>query len=473
MERDQLPWLTVAEAARLIEGKAISPVELTRAVLDRIEKAESKVNAYITVLRERALEEAAQAERELGRGARRGPLHGIPLAVKDLFYTRDARTTCGSKVLADWTPDYDATCVVKLREAGAVLVGKTNLHEFAAGSTTNNPHFGPTHNPWDLEHIPGGSSGGSGAAVAAGLALAALGTDTGGSVRSPCSQCSLVGLKPTYGLVSRYGVFPLSWSLDHVGPMARTAEDCALLLQALAGHDSQDSSSADLTVPNYGAALAGGVRGLRVGVLGEYLEQADQEVADLVTRAVGVLEELGAHTEAVALPQAREYAAAAGNTISWSEAASIHEEWLRSRPQDYGEDVRARFRLGAMLLAGHYHRAQRLRTLVQREMSGVMQRFDVLVSPTNPIPSPRIGEQVVKLRGREYPIFGPKATMPRFTRLFNLTGQPTASVPCGFTADGLPVGMQVAGRLFEDAMVLRVAHAYQGATSWHTRRPPI
>lgn len=470
MKTVELAEVGIAGLSPLIRARQVSPVEVVEAALERIAAVDKQLNAFITVTAGEARAAARVAEREIAGGTWRGPLHGIPVALKDLFAVAGVPTTNGSRIFKDAVSPHDATVTARLRAAGAVLVGKTNLHEFAMGSTTNNPHFGTCHNPWNLEHIPGGSSGGSGAAVAASLCLGALGSDTGGSVRGPACQCGIVGLKPTYGLVSRHGMFPLSWSLDHAGPLAKTVRDTALLLGAIAGHDPRDPSSANVAIPDYTAGLEAGVRGLRVGVPREYFfERSTEEVERMVREAIGVLEQLGATIEEVSVPHI-EVAAAAGMTIISVEAAEIHARWLRTRPEDYGADVRPRLQMGALFRGIDYARAQRIRSLIQREFREVMSRVDVFVSPNNPVPPPRIDQPMVAVRGKEIWVM---SLMPSLTIPHNLTGYPALTVPCGLGASGVPVGLQIVGRPFEEVTVFRAAHAYEQATEWHRRRPAV
>lgn len=456
--------LTIHEAAALIQTGKLSPLELTRAVLDRIERLEPRLNAYITVLREEALEAARAAEASIRAGDYRGPLHGIPIALKDLVATAGVRTTAGSRILADWLPEEDATVVRRLKGAGAVIIGKLNMHEFAFGVSTLNPHYGPTRNPWNLERIPGGSSGGSGAAVAASLCLGALGSDTGGSIRMPSALCGIVGLKPTYGRVSLHGVVPLSWSQDHVGPMTRCVRDAALMLQLLAGHDLRDPCSADAPVDDYAAALGSGASGLRVGVPRNYfLEQVDGDIRDAFTQALSVFEGLGAEVREVAVPFA-ERASAVNGVIILCEAAAYHHDDFGQRPQDYGDDVRARLALGAQLPAADYIRAARERQDIMQRCDELLAEIDVLLTPTTPIPAPRIQDMS---KG------DPTLSLIRCTGPFDATGQPAISVPCGFTSEGLPIGLQIAARRFDERTVLRAAHAFEQATDWHGRMPPL
>lgn len=467
---EELAQLTITEAAQLVEQGKASPVELVDSTLERIERLEPKLNAFITVMADQARRDARRLTNELARGRRRGPLHGIPLSLKDLYYTKGVPTTAGSKVMADFVPDHDATTTARLKRAGGIIVGKNNLHEFAPGSTNNNAHYGPCHNPWLHGRIPGGSSGGSGAAVSAGMTMGTMGTDTAGSIRIPSCMCNLVGIKPTYGRVSRYGVVPLSWSLDHAGPMTRTVEDNAIMLQALAGYDRNDPSSLRVPVPDYSADLATGVRGLKVGLPKEIWDmEFDPEVAGLVRRAVGVLEELGAEVREMSLPLA-EASSYAANLISRSESSAIHEEWLVEHGADYGDNVRGRLQMGAAVTAVDYIKAQRVKTLVQQEFGKALEEFDVLASPTCPIPAHGIDEDPTVPMGRP---FEGQGMMTLYTRPFDVSGQPAITVPCGFTAEGLPAGLQLAGPWLGEGLLFRVANAYEKATEWHLRRPPV
>lgn len=464
----EVTFQPIRNLSAAIKAKALSPLDLTRAMLARIERHNPRLNAFLTVTPEEALRDAAEAEREIAAGHYRGPLHGIPLSVKDLFATRGTRTTAGSKILAEWVPAADATVVARLREAGAVLVGKTHLHEFAYGITNENPHYGPARNPWDPERIPGGSSGGSAASVAAGLCAGTLGTDTGGSIRIPSALCGLVGLKPTYGRVSRHGVVPLCWSLDHVGPLARCAADAALILQAIAGHDARDAASARVPLPDFSHRLGQGVRGLALGIPREFFfDRLDPEVRAAVEGALKVLEGLGARLVPVSLPHAR-HVPAVSFGIQAPEAFAYHERTLRTRAHEYGADVRARLESGRYFAAAHYLKAQRARHLVFEDYRQAFQAVQAILTPTVPLPATLVGAATVTVEGKEVDVRG---AMTRFARAFNATGLPAATVPCGFTAGGLPVGLQVAGGPFEEATVLQVAHAYEEAGGWAGRRP--
>jgi aspartyl-tRNA(Asn)/glutamyl-tRNA(Gln) amidotransferase subunit A len=468
----ELVWKPIAELARLIAAREASPVEIVQAHLDRVEALDGKIRAFITVCREEALAAAKAAEGAVMSGLPLGALHGVPVGLKDLFATKGVRTTGGSKILSGWIPDADATVVARLKEAGAIVLGKLNLHEFAYGPEGVNAHFGDAWNPWDARthRIAGGSSSGSGVAVAAGLCPGALGSDTGGSVRIPAALCGITGIKPTYGRVSRAGVLALAWSMDHVGPMTRSAADAALLLGPMAGYDPRDSTTSVLPVPDYRAALTGEIRGLRVGLLRAFfLESADPVVREAVEQAAKVLEGLGARIEEVALETAA-HAVGAAFAIVGAEALAYHEEWMKTRPDDYGTDVRDRLRQGVFVSATEYLKAQRARQLIRNEVDARLAGLDVLVAPTTPIVATPVGQSEVEVEGARYEV---RPSLIRFTRVFNLSGHPVCAVPCGFTATGLPIGMQMVGRPFDEATVLRVADAYQRVTDWHTRRPPV
>ena len=462
MNQSDLPFLTIAELAPLIESGDVSHVVVTRAVLERIEALDGRLNAYITVLHDDAMSAAREAENAILAGGYLGPLHGVPISLKDLFWTQGVRTTAGSKILADFVPNEDAHSVARLKAAGAVIVGKTNLHEFAFGVTTINPHYGTTRNPWDAERIAGGSSGGSAAAVAAGLCTAALGTDTGGSIRIPAALCGIVGLKPTYGRVSRHGVVPLAWTMDHVGPMTRSVRDAALMLNVVAGHDPRDPASTDAPAPDFTAGLDAGVKGLRLGVPQHfYFDDLDAEVEGCVRAAIDVLGRLGGKIEEVALPRL-EYAPAVYWPISISEAAAYHRDWLINRPQDYGDDVRERMEPGLLAPAVRYLQAQRARRLIADDFRHALREVDVLLVPTTPVPAPRLDEAGTP---------EVRSSLLRLTSPANLAGLPALSVPCGFTGAGLPVGLQIIGRAFDEATVLRVGHAYETTAGWEVRIP--
>ena len=465
-----LVFLSISEAADLIASRKLSPVELVDAHLRRIDSTDDRLNSFITLLREESMGAAREAERAVASGSYLGPLHGIPIGLKDLYYTKGIRTTIGSKILRDFVPDSDAAVTERFKDAGAIIIGKLQMHEFALGATSENPHDGPARNPWDTSRVTGGSSGGSGAAVAAGLCMGALGSDTGGSVRIPASLCGIVGLKPTFGRVSRHGVYPLSWSLDTVGPMTRTVRDAALVLNAIAGHDRRDPSSSRRPTEDFTATLDRDIRGTRVGIPREYFfDLMDPQVGEAMHRTAGVLEELGATVDEVSIP-VLDHSLAISSTILQAEAAEVHADHLRDRAHDIGEDVRTRLYEGALTLATDYIKAQRARSIFNQQFAGAMERFDVLLAPTCPIGAPRMGERTVPVGDKTAPAL---SLLSRLTRPFNISGVPVVSVPCGFTDSAMPIGVQIAGRPFDEATVLRVAHAYEQVTDWHTRRPPL
>ncbi len=469
---DDLVWKPLTDLARMVASKQVSPVEVVSAHLDRTDALDAKLRAFITVMRQSALDAARAAEARVLAGDRLGPLHGVPIGLKDLYNTKDAATTGGSKILAGVVPAEDATVVARLRAAGAIIVGKLNMHEFAYGPEGVNEHFGTAWNPWDARshRIAGGSSSGSAVAVAAGLCPGALGSDTGGSIRIPAALCGITGIKPTYGRVSRAGVLPLAWSLDHVGPMARSAADCALMLGAMAGPDPKDPTSSTQVVPDYAGALSGDIKGLRVGVLRSFfLESAGMVLRQAVEHAIKDLAALGAQVDDVSLSYA-EHGIGASFAVIASEALAYHEVWLKARAGEYQADVRERLKAGAFVSGAQYLRGQRVRALIRDEVSAALGQFDVLLAPTTPIVATAVGQTEVTI---EHEASDVRSALTRFTRHFNLSGHPACSVPCGFTAAGLPIGMQIVGRPFDEATVLRVADAYQRATDWHTRRPPF
>jgi aspartyl-tRNA(Asn)/glutamyl-tRNA(Gln) amidotransferase subunit A len=462
MNAETLAYAGIAELGRLFRRKEISPVELVRTLLARIERLDPTLHCFVTLTAERALAEAQAAEARLQRGETASPLLGIPVGYKDIYATRGVLTTAGSAVLADWVPDADATCVTRLQQAGAVMMGKLITHEFAMGIQLPGHRFPAAKNPWNLEHMPGGSSSGSGAALAAGLLAGATGSDTGGSIRGPAAFCAIAGLKPTYGRVSRAGVVTLSWTLDHTGPMARTVEDCALMLQALAGHDPADPASSPRPVDDYVTPLGQGVRGLRVGVPRAYFfDGVDPEGAAAFEQAMRTLERLGATVREVEIPSI--HTAPAFMVILLAEAFAYHERDLRERPRLFGDVLRERFQAGGLFTASEYVQAQRLRSRLRADMTDVLRTVDVLAT------TPMLGPAPSFVKAFD-PGFGfPKSN----TAPFNVTGLPALALPCGFASSGLPLSLQIAGRAFDEATVLRVGHAYEQATDWHTRRPPV
>ena len=488
----QLHELTIREAGQRLRRGEISSTELAAAMIDRIVAVDNDVRAYLTLTPDLAMEQARAADRRLAEARRSGddalpPLLGIPLAIKDVLCTAGVPTTCGSRILEDFVPPYDATVVARLKDAGFVMLGKTNTDEFAMGSSTENSAFFTTHNPWDLSRVPGGSSGGSAAAVAAGEALGALGTDTGGSVRQPAALCGVVGLKPTYGRVSRYGLVAFASSLDQAGPLARTVADAALLLGAIAGHDPQDATSSPRPVPDYAVALGGDIKGLRVGVPREYFVPGmEPGVEAAVRQALADLEALGAVVEEVSLPHT-EYALPVYYLIAPAEASAnlarydgvkygysapageLWEMYKRTRGQGFGAEVKRRIMLGTYALSAGYYdayylKAQKVRTLIRQDFERAFERVDVVVAPTSPTVAFPIGARA------DDPLQMYLSDV--LTLSLNLAGLCGISVPCGFS-NGLPVGMQVFGRPYDEATILRVAHAYEQATPWHTYKPGL
>jgi len=450
--------MTISELAPKIKARKISPVELTRSVLDRIDALDPILNAYITVDSEGALKAARTAERQIARGKYLGPLHGIPISLKDLYQTKGLRTTAGSKILHDWVPDADATAVSNLRAAGAIIVGKTNLHEFAFGATTQNPHFGGTRNPYNTDRIPGGSSGGSAAALAADMCIASTGSDTGGSIRTPSALCGTVGLKPTYGRVSLHGIVPLAWSLDHVGPMTKCVRDAALMLSAMAGHDQKDPASARERVPGFARMLKDDVKKLRIGIEPSFcFGGVDGEVADSLKSALTLFEKLGARIVEVSLPNV-ELTSVIESIIITTEPAAYHEDNLRNRPADFGDDVRALLEAGAGFPAIHYLKAQRLRSIIQKEFAAAFRRIDIFALPGAAVTAPPIGATTVSVGGMQTDL---GMALLRFPCPSNLTGLPAISIPCGLDSDGLPMGLQLVGKAFDEATILRAAFVFE------------
>jgi aspartyl-tRNA(Asn)/glutamyl-tRNA(Gln) amidotransferase subunit A len=481
--------LTIDEAAKLIRSRQLSPLELTRAMLERISALEPKLNAYITVLRKDAIRRAEEAEREIAAGNYLGHLHGVPISLKDIFVMKGSQTTCGSKILEGFISPYDATVVSRMKAVGAVILGKNNMDEFAMGSSTETSYFGPTRNPWDTSRVPGGSSGGSAASVSATLCLGSLGTDTGGSIRQPAALCGVVGVKPTYGRVSRYGMVAFASSLDQAGPITKTVRDAAIILNAIAGYDPYDSTSAKVPVPDFTAQLTEDVRGLRIGVPKEYfIEGIDPEVEAAVKKALGVVEGLGATLEEISLPHT-EYALSAYYIIAPSEASSnlarydgvrygyradgartMRDVYFESRAHGFGDEVKRRIMLGTYALSAGYYdafylKAQRVRTLIKRDFDRAFEKVDVIMTPTSPEVAFKIGDKAQDpLKMYLSDIF----TIP-----CNLAGLPGASIPCGFSSSGLPIGLQILGKPFDEATVLRVAHAYESHSRWFERKPPL
>jgi len=456
---------TIAAAARWIETRDLSPVLLTQAYLDRIAAIDDRLHAYVLVAADQALASARAAEAEIAAGERRGPMHGIPIGVKDIYNTAAMRTTCHSRLLFDHVPSEDAESVRRLKQAGAIILGKLATHEFAFGGPSHDLPFPAARNPWHLDRVPGGSSSGSGAGIAAGLCAGATGSDTGGSIRNPAGNCGIAGIKPSYGLVSRRGVFPLAHSLDTCGPMAWTSEDCALMLQAMAGYDAGDPASVEVTIPDYRAELQKPVRALKVGVIRHFYEGRDgatPETVALMEDAFRVLRDLGVTLIDVTLPELLDFHAA-GRVIVLSEAYAIHRAHLSRTPELYGQFSRERMRLGALITAEEYYQAQRFRRVLMERTLKAMESVDLLITANNYGIAERFSDASI------FPYFGkPYLSMP-----FNMTGQPALATCCGFGVEGLPHSLQIIGRAFDDATVLRLGYAYEQATPWRARRPGI
>jgi aspartyl-tRNA(Asn)/glutamyl-tRNA(Gln) amidotransferase subunit A len=458
-------FLTIAEAAKLIEQRELSPVELVESRLKRIEKLDGQLHSFIRVLPEAAMAAARTAESEIAAGRYKGPMHGIPIGLKDIYETKGVSTTGHSKVMQDHVPTADAFSVTKLKDAGGVVMGKLATHEFALGGPSFDLPWPPARNPWDTTRFTGGSSSGTGAAVPAGLVLGGTGSDTGGSIRGPAAYCGLAGIKPTYGLISRAGILPLAFSLDHAGPMAWTAEDCAIMLQAMAGHDPADPASASPPIPDYRKALTGDVKGLRIGLIRHFYtadNEADAATRDAIDAAAKKFEEMGASVREITLSPLAEWAAC-GVLIMMAEAYAIHEANLRTRFTDYGEIFRDRMALAGLFTAADYVQATRRRRELVDELDRAMAGLDLVMTAAAASEAPKIDE-VPKFAILERP----SLTMP-----FNVTGSPAMSVCCGYSDAGLPLSFQIVGKRFADATVLRAADAYERATPWRDRRPAL
>jgi aspartyl-tRNA(Asn)/glutamyl-tRNA(Gln) amidotransferase subunit A len=480
--------LTIHEASEKLRKREVSSQELTEAVFQRISETDDTVRSYITLCRDAALVQAKQADTRLNQEPSASPLLGIPVAIKDNFLTKGVRTTCASRILDNFIPPYDATSVAKLRSAGAVITGKTNLDEFAMGSSSENSAFFSTRNPWDLERVPGGSSGGSAASVAADQCIAALGTDTGGSIRQPAAFCGIVGLKPTYGRVSRYGIIAFASSMDQVGPMTKDVRDCALLLEVISGHDPADSTSVNCPVPPYSKSLTGDIAGLRLGIPKEYFTAGLQPAVDEAVRgAIRQLENSGAIIEEISLPYT-EYAVAVYYVIATAEASSnlarydgirfghraaakdLTETYMLSRAEGFGPEVKRRIMLGTYALSAGYYdayylKAQKVRALIHRDFDEAFKHCDAIVTPTSPTTAFKITEKI------QNPLEMYLSDI--CTISINLAGVPAISVPCAFDGEGLPIGMQIIGKHFDEATILRIAYAHEQQTNCHRQKPSL
>ena len=459
----QLPLLDLAEVSLAVQKKEVSPVELTRACLERIDRLNPGLNAFITVTGDSALEEASKAESEIARGEWKGPLHGVPLAVKDLIETAGVRTTAASAVLKDYVPAADAEVIRRLKAAGAVLLGKLNLHEFAYGGSGIIGHFGPALNPWNTAHVCGGSSSGSAAAVAAGLCYGAIGTDTAGSIRLPAAYCGITGLKPTYGLVSARGVIPLSWSLDHVGPMARTAADAALILQAIAAYDPQDIYSQKFPPVYYPSAIEETTAALRLGVARDFWNEVDDEIKFAVDAAVAALGKITAGLQDIDL------STGVDRTVVRSEPYAYHQKYLPQQESKYDPETLKRVRSGADVTAAQYIQAYGELLRQRRQILQAFERIDLILAPTTPVLPPSLADlqaEPDQLRAKEL-------LMLRNTRPFNVYGLPSISLNCGFSKSGLPIGLQITGAPGAEGAVLALAHVYQKQSDWHKKKPQL
>jgi aspartyl-tRNA(Asn)/glutamyl-tRNA(Gln) amidotransferase subunit A len=463
----ELAFLSIEQADRLLRNRDVSPCDLVEVALTRIERFNPTLNAFITVIADHARAEARRAERQLRQDRTASPLCGIPISIKDNFSTRGVRTTAGSSILSHFIPDRDSEAVRKLRDAGAIVLGKTNMHEFAYGITNENPHYGPTRNPWDLDRITGGSSGGSATALAMGIGYAATGTDTGGSIRIPAALCGVVGLKPTFGLVSVEGVVPLAKTLDHAGPMARSVTDVCIILDAIAGDYPPGAIR-----PDYRKLRKNRPRKFRIGWPKQYFfERIDGEVHDAIESAAKCFKSLGATVEQVSL-SGLEHSVEPSTNIALAEATQYHESqgYFPAQASKYGDDVRHRLELGRKVLAADYLHALDMKREITREFDAVFENIDVILAPTLPVAAPRIGEREVAIGGEKETV---RSALVRLNRPANLTGHPAISIPCGFTRTGLPIGLQLIGPRWSEAQLLSIALAYEDATEWHKRRPQL
>ena len=475
MNNNELVFLPAASLASEIRNKQISPVEAVEAYLQQINRVDPKLNAYITVLADQALEAARESESDITSGINRGPLHGVPIAVKDQIYTKGIRTSSASKIRSNFVPDFDASVVTGLKSSGAIILGKLNMTEFAMGDPITSA-FGVTRNPWDTRRNPGTSSTGSGAATAAFMCASSLGEDTGGSIRGPAANCGLVGIRPTWGRVSRYGVDGASWSLDTIGPISRTVEDCALTLGSIAGFDQRDPSTKNIRVPDYSAGLTGDVNGLKIGLIKEFLDSdvmgASKPVTQGVMDAAALLASLGAEVEEVSLPLAP-VSGVASRIISAVERSSLHPEWLRDRPDDFHHNTRVAFSVGELIPSQVYYKAQKLRTLVREQTLEALQKFDVLLMPVAPVPA-TIMNLNPGIESKEAAVNA--LTEGSYRGLFSMVSGPAMSICCGFTTEGdnkLPLALQIAGRPFDESTLMNVAYAYEQNTAWNLERPPL
>jgi|SRR5579875_277215 len=470
MSTDEFCALSIAEVSQLLSRKEISPLMLVKAYFKRIEKFDKAINSYITILAERAISDAQRAEQEIVSGNWRGPLHGVPIALKDLFNVCGVATTGGSRLFAGRIAKEDAACVTGLWKAGAIILGKTNMHELAYGATNEDSASGPTHNPWALDRIPGGSSGGSAAAISADLCAGATGSDTGGSIRVPSALCGVVGLKPTFGRISRRGLIPLSFTMDHAGPITKVVKDAAFMLEAMATYDAVDPGSVKRPVPGFTASIGDGIKGLKIGLDPKWaLVNLEPDVQAAFEAALDVLRSLGSEVVEVSLPRISE-GFEAGITMLACEATALYERDLKSRPQDFFPQVRDRLLKGFDLRGIDYARARETGDFIRRGLENALETVNLLVTPTCGITATKLGLDTVVVGGKER---SPLGALSWFTRVFNVTGLPAITVPCGFSRAGLPIGLQFAGPAWDEALVLRAAFAYEQATDWNRARPKL
>ena len=471
MDKAQIPFLSATELSALIKAKEVSPVEATQAYLDRIVLVDSELNSYITVCREEALAQAGKAEQEIAAGRYIGPMHGIPVAVKDQFYTKGIRTTNGSTIHQNFIPKEDATVVANLNQAGAILLGKLNMSEYASGDSFHHP-YGRPHNPWDLSRNPGTSSSGSGAATAACLCSTSLGEDTGGSIRGPAAFCGLVGIRPSWGRVSRYGVFGASWSMDTVGPISRTTADCAMTFAAIAGYDPRDPYTWDVPVPDYVSMLSGDIGDIKIGVVQERIDAdvVDPDVRSAVVKSISVLGELGATAQEINIPLLTASSVISSIVIG-TDAAALNQRDIAEHLAEFDHNNQVRLLTGSIIPAKAQLKAAKLRQILRQQILDALESVDVLLMPTSSIPAPLIPDKAGIGSKREV-LDGFKGRRS-YTSPFNLANTPALSINCGFTAGNLPVGLQIIGKPFDEAKLFQVAHAYEQSTDWHTRRPPV
>ena len=470
MPNEDLTQLSVANLAPLIQSGGISPVEVAKAFISRIDALEPRLNAFITRMDDAALREAREAEKEILRGRYIGPFHGIPFGLKDLFWTNNTRTTSGSLIDSEFIPKEDSAVASRMKAAGAYCIGKLHMTEFAFDGTSLNCHYGPAHNPWDISRMAGGSSSGPGVAVASGQTPIAIGTDTGGSVRVPSALCGITGLKPTFGLISRYGSTPLSWSMDHVGPMTRTVEDAALALNMLAGYDARDPGSVNITPQDYLSELRMDVQGVRIGVPQEFIfDVMDVGVEQSFRIAMAHMESLGSHIRDISIPDLA-LINAAGSIVQTAEAAMIHRSRVLDMGRYFDPVIRKRIESGLFISTEAYLHAQEVRRELKEVLLAVLETVDIIATPTTAIVAPPLERELVNIQGQDVPI---REALLRITRLFSTVGLPAISIPCGFTEERIPIGLQLVGKPFSESFLLRVAQNYQESTNWHMQRPAL